>query len=136
MRLYSELNLQAVAFKPIALHILNESDFESDVHWNVGFAEFRNGRERGYVVSIQHGFASKVVRIFFAEDRNTDRFFIWTWEDHRVHFDSPELTDASTASYKGRFTCGEFRFDLASVEFKNLVKDAKDMVAASIGKVA
>jgi len=133
MRLADELNLQAQAFRPIAIHILDVANFDEDVLWRISFTELRNGRERGYCASINYGFERNTVRIFFGEVRGSDQFFIWTWDDQK-ELERPSTNDSTDGSYKSRFTCGEFQFHLAAKEFLRIVLAAKKLLTPEKGE--
>lgn len=110
------LNEQAEAFLPIAKLIIEQCDFHAGA---VRFDVLRNGRERGYVLTRTDD-EKNGLRVFFAECRGSDQFFLWSWPTTNPAL-APTIAECSTHSYEERVEVPWLRFDLAWAQLKKLV---------------
>jgi hypothetical protein len=104
------ITMQAQAFLPVVLHELQLLD-EEDLLRNITAAELSplyNGRERGYCVVLTPVNAPETAPtlvVFWAEDRGSDYYFVWSWErPGPVVNMPPQLPEDAGKSYRNRPT--------------------------------
>jgi hypothetical protein len=133
------VSAQAEAFLPIALAKLtsmSEDDLLDDCLVDVH--PLFNYREKGYVITIQpdasFGSYKRALRIFFAEDRSSDDFFLWAWVilgSFSAMTPSVEEAVESKSLIVGPFN-GERRLTFEYLDFRKAIDAFEHVVMAFV----
>jgi hypothetical protein len=88
---------QAIAVKAyLEMHDGIEATYDVNTHryQNVHIGPWFNGRERGFVITMNHNFGGESINIAFYEHRSSDDIIVLTWTSKRLAINPPTLADA------------------------------------------